>query len=72
MRGAGGLKLSESILHVLQGRGRVRRELIRALELMQGTHRLRDRCGKVDQLARHARISLKSIEAARERLAGRT
>jgi hypothetical protein len=46
-------------------------ELIRPLDLVQCSHRLSNGGGEVDEVARHRRIGLQSVESARERLACR-
>jgi hypothetical protein len=66
---ARGLELGERATNVVQCHIGVGPYLVRALELMQSSHRLRDRGGQVDQVARHARIGLKCVESARQRLA---
>jgi hypothetical protein len=60
------LKLSERAAHVRECNVCVRRELIRALELMKCAHRLRDRSGELDEMTRHAGIGLESIQSTRE------
>jgi hypothetical protein len=66
-----GLKLRQRTTNVVQRDVRVRRELIGALDLVQGPHRLGDGSSEVDEVGRHARIALQSIESARERFACR-
>lgn len=69
MRGGRCLELGERAAHVIQRDIGVGGELSGALELVERSHRLRDRSGELDQMARDARVCLESIQSTRERLA---
>jgi hypothetical protein len=65
------LELSERALEMRQRRLDARRDLRspRALDLMKGTHGLRDGSRQFEQVTRHVRIALEGIEPPCERLA---
>jgi hypothetical protein len=65
------LELRERATYVVQRDVGVWRELARSFELVERAHRLCDGGRKVDEVTRHARISLQRVESARERLACR-
>jgi hypothetical protein len=71
MPGGLSLELRERVLEVRQRVLRIRRELspAGALDLVQRTHRLRDRRRKLEQVCRHVRIPLQGIQPSRERFA---
>jgi hypothetical protein len=66
------LELRDRGLEEGKRRGRVGRELrpARALDLVERAHRLRDRCGQLEQALWNVGIRLEGVEASRERFSG--